>query len=625
MSRRSGRRGERGNAVVVVAVGAVALISVTGLAVDGGMAAGAYRHAQNAADAGALAAARQEYLNATATPAVASTATSLTPYAQNEVTHNGAQLVSVTGASGISGYPGPQTLWAPTSSGGISAQAALADVSTQATVGGITVDAHLNVNNAQSNTKAKPTASGGSSSSSMVYMDQGDSHALNQSGYSNCWSSQATYTSGQNTTGTPTACPLGTFPTFITTVGTLATTANPDAEVLSTNVSTAAPSMELVSESKSVGKVGVNATTVQTDNNLYFDLINGVTARAATYATGVQVASAGTLTVSASVLQMSLRISFPSTASHPDIVPQCTPTTISVTTVTPAETDTLPVDQTCTITNIPDLHGLATITPSAWSPGITSTQDCSNTNGTWNCVIQGCEMKIQIPTSPIPTVICLLQFNFNFSVQPSNGLFTQFLGGVAVTATVPQPTYFMRVLGWTQTSPSATGIGGIESVIDESSSAFAVSPFGIPNSATQMGGAPPCVSGTYGALQPGCQYYLYGPSMQTNSPSAAMGPAWQGQLASDSGHRVGTGVKPATTTTATPQPYTSTSAYYLEPVFDPVSQQILYYAVFLPVAGQPHYGLLVNSIPKKGPLVQATSVIGWTVVNQGAVSIKLEQ
>jgi hypothetical protein len=158
-------------------------------------------------------------------------------------------------------------------------------------------------------------------------------------------------------------------------------------------------------------------------------------------------------------------------------------------------------------------------------------------------------------------------------------------------------------------------------VIDESNSAFVGSPFGMPNTAVTMGGAQcPGGSGKIGALQVGCWYYLYGPNMQSYSPSAPMLAGWQGQLLNSSGHRVGSQVSPAPVLTTTPHPYTSTSTYYLEPVFDPVSLQVVYYAVFLPVSSNPNYGVLVNTIP-----VPATSVVNWSVLNQGAVSIKLEQ
>ncbi|MEA2672720.1 MAG: putative Flp pilus-assembly TadE/G-like, partial [Chloroflexota bacterium] len=56
--RRVRRRHSRGQSLVVVALSGIALLGIVGLALDGGMEAGNFRQAQNAADAGALAAAR---------------------------------------------------------------------------------------------------------------------------------------------------------------------------------------------------------------------------------------------------------------------------------------------------------------------------------------------------------------------------------------------------------------------------------------------------------------------------------------------------------------------------------------------------------------------------------------
>ncbi|HVS44987.1 MAG TPA: pilus assembly protein TadG-related protein, partial [Candidatus Dormibacteraeota bacterium] len=61
--RRPDRRGAHGQSLVFVALAGVALIGMTGLALDGGYEVGVYRSAQNGADAGALAAARAIYEN----------------------------------------------------------------------------------------------------------------------------------------------------------------------------------------------------------------------------------------------------------------------------------------------------------------------------------------------------------------------------------------------------------------------------------------------------------------------------------------------------------------------------------------------------------------------------------
>src|SRR5579872_4474313 len=151
------RRGERGQAAVIIALGGITLLALVGLAIDGGMAAGAYRHAQNAADAGALAAARQELLNALASPSQPSNSTTLTPVAQTEVAHNHAALLDTTSgptadagwgtmqtvdgmglsyslAASLLGslFTSSQTTYVPNTASGLQATGALADVWTTA-------------------------------------------------------------------------------------------------------------------------------------------------------------------------------------------------------------------------------------------------------------------------------------------------------------------------------------------------------------------------------------------------------------------------------------------------------------------------------------------------------------
>src|SRR3982074_3544274 len=60
--RRGRRRASRGQSLVFVALSGVALMGIVGVALDGGMEAANYRGAQNAADAGALAARRLTFV-----------------------------------------------------------------------------------------------------------------------------------------------------------------------------------------------------------------------------------------------------------------------------------------------------------------------------------------------------------------------------------------------------------------------------------------------------------------------------------------------------------------------------------------------------------------------------------
>lgn len=203
----------------------------------------------------------------------------------------------------------------------------------------------------------------------------------------------------------------------------------------------------------------------------------------------------------------------------------------------------------------------------------------------------------------------------------------RFTGEVTVTAQISQPTYFLRIFGWSSTTPSATATADLEPVVDESAASFAASPFAMPDMAWSMG------SGSVEEhLTVGHSYYLYGPAMLANSPSAYMqaqvGSDWQGQLAATSAHRVGSDdtVTGVTGLTTTPQPYMPSGAYVLEPVFNPVSGVVEFYGVFVRVAGQQYWYTLVNSVPASGGYtVQATSQPGWITFDEGAVSVKLMQ
>jgi hypothetical protein len=194
---------------------------------------------------------------------------------------------------------------------------------------------------------------------------------------------------------------------------------------------------------------------------------------------------------------------------------------------------------------------------------------------------------------------------------------------VTVTAQVEQPTYFLGVIGWAHTTPAATATADIEPVIDESGSAFAGSPFAMPDTGTAM--TAPFRSEL---LTVGHTYYIYGSAMQTDNPTPVMPGSWQGQLSAGSAHRVGSTVTGAATLTATPQPYLKNGPYWLLPIFNPLSGVVEKYGVFVPYPGQPNWGTLVNSVPvQHGYVVPATSSSGGYVTfdDSCALSIKLLQ
>ena len=671
--------------MIVVGVGAVALIAVTGLAIDGGMAAGAYRHAQNAADAGALAAARQEFLDAMSSPPVASTTSSLTPVATKEVNHNGAQFSNLTsgGLSGTYGASTSSTLWVPSTTGGMSAQADFAELSANVPVynpgGLITANPSYSLdvlsNKAYGQIQMAPTVapSTGSQASSLAEtmsfnsgittVGESGPHTTTVSGDQNCLTSSAQYSTVPD--GSPTSCSnnsvISSLPSPLNTAladtYTLAGSPNPDAHVSSGNAPHSYPSINQGSNSTSISALatagaasvtvttGVSASQVHSDDVVGWDTLTGATiANANTSASNVSVSSA-LVNVSATNLSMSLTASMGPTDTHPVITPSCSTATLTFSAgarlvvdgfASGSASGTATVNADCTISTPPSIPDV-TMTGPWYSPSSDYSTACNynSDTGTWSCSVQSCLLRIAVtdPATNVSATICLLQTVLGFGVtsvtipytNTASAVLPDYIGAVAVTAHVPQNTYFMRAVGWNQTDPSATAIAAVANVVDESPSAFAASPFGMPNSATVMGGAPgqtQCAF-QFSALLTGCYYYLNGTSMYTYNPSA-LGPSWLGPLdPTTSGHKVGDAVK-ASSSSPTLQTYQGTS-YYLEPVFDASSLKVLYYAVFLPVPGHSNWGELVNSVPSLGgPIVTANTGAGWAVqLTPGAVSIKV--
>ena len=681
---RSRRDGERGHAAILVGMGSVALLGITGLALDGGMEAGAFRRAQNAADAGALAAARQIYINAMSSPQQASTSDTLTPIAQKEVTHNHAQLawvtatyssitVSATASNSTSGNKAQaqatssstttssdgsmdaggmgytfayaaatptaatanQTVYVPTSTGGSSGTAAVADVQAPANL----VDAHLQVSMTQSSAQMIAPADGGSVASSSIALGQVDVPSLTTTAYVNCWNATAHYVAGQTTPGVPASCTAtGVVPVGVNVTGTLISQPPNGVQVDGNDAPTAKPRMMALNLNATDGSVNVTASAASSSNDLYWDPVTGITSVAAVNATNVHLATSA-LTADTSTMAMRVRTWIDPTTGVPQADMTCKAATVALTNILNNQNANVTVDQDCNVAGLPSL-GMANVTMPWSQPNpVTGGTACStSSSGQVTCSIQACFLKVTINATPYNSTVCLGETNVTLSAVPvsisctgsttccptspcgpTNPLYPIYTGSVTVAATVPQATYFLRVLGWSQTNPTAEATADVESVVDETAAQFALSPFAMPDTGTSMQSPY-----SYERLQPGHTYYLYGPNMQSNNPAPAMPAAWQGQLDGSSAHRVGSVLTGSSSLTTTPQRYVSDAAYYLEPVFEPVTGVVLWYGVFTPVAGQPNWGTLVNSIPAlHGYIVQATSTPGWLTFDEGAVSVKL--
>ena len=623
------RRGESGNAIIVIAVSGVTLIAATGLAIDGGMAAGAFRHAQNAADSGALAAVRQEYIDATANPPVATSTSNLTSVANKEVQHNASTPVSVNALGVINSSGTKVTLWVPSSSAGNTASGTFADMS--AVLPGVpqSTTYTLTGTDAQSNVKMIPLASGGSQASSTVDVahDTATTGGTTVSSYANCSSTVASY----GVAPTTSSCSTGVFgDPHVTLLGTLVSTANADAHVSSADAPTTFPNVAIVNPSKSISNgpttyVSVASTLEVTNDKNYWSPDPTVGLVSSTSSSAISVhATTGPVNVDSTALTSTFSINTPP-GDHPYIHLTCTATTLTITDNFLNKTYPVPIDRNCApTTSLPAIAGV-TMTAGSVLPSSNYNVACDykTSTSTWGCPnVTACVLKVQA-TLPIPVTLCLGEATLSYSAtsvdpsSPTNTYVAQFAGAVQVVATLAQPTYFMRVLGFNQTTPTAQAQAAVESVVDESAAAFANSPFAMTTSGTCMGacgGSP----GSQEALTSGHQYYLYGPLMQSYNPVAGGMPnTWQGELDSTSLHSVGSTVT-GSSGSGTPKPYVTNGSYYLEPIIDTASATVVYYGVFLPVPNKP-WGTYTTAIP-----VQADSLWGWTVLNQGAASVKLE-
>jgi hypothetical protein len=392
-----------------------------------------------------------------------------------------------------------------------------------------------------------------------------------------------------------------------------------------------------------------SATEGGSGSSLRWDPITGLTSSAEVYAANLQ-ASTPHINLSSTVMDMRVRAYIDPKTGTPTFDRLCTPVTFNLSDVTRGVSATVSVNSSC-IAYSTSGSGSVSVSGSAcagassngnsanacgsvavyqtaseevdvaWtSPSSGSVCNTSNGGSTVSCTVQTCFVRVVEQTDPFASTLCLGEADVTLTGTAVNNSLL-YTGNISVAATVPQSTYFLRVIGWNQTTPTASAKADAESVIDESDDAFAASPFAIPDMGTMM-----TSPYTYEHLTAGHTYYLYGPDMQSNNPAGVMPAAWQGQLTAGSARRVGTTVTGSTVATpAAPQVYGTGGTYYLEPVIDPITGVVQFWGAFAPVAGHPNWGTLVKAVPTQTFLVQATSVPGWVTMDEGAVSVKLEQ
>jgi Flp pilus assembly protein TadG len=436
-------RRDRGQAAVVLALGGVTLVALVGLALDGGMAVGAYRHAQNAADAGALAAARQVYLNALS--GTQSDADTLQQVARLEVQRNNATLGSTTLNSGTSMntgstmqtadgiavpyamaasligsvFTGAQTVYVPNVGQGLTGESDLADVSTTAGTLLQPVAATMQLGQTRSSALMQLASAGGSVASSRVAVGVGSAPSLSETGALNCWQATATYHAGQDTVGTAAACGLNTLPSGVSLSGALSSGYGTDARVYADNHPTAAPRMVATSVSGTDGAVTVTAATASSGTTLDWDPVAGLIASASTLASTVHMGyapSVGSTALSVDTGSMGMTVSVSVNAQGvTSVTLACLPASVTLGgTLVGVAAVTASVDSSCNSSGV----GVAGMSMPSIQPAAASACSTAAATGVVTCAIQACFLRVSLATVPYPTSICVGEATLTLSASP---------------------------------------------------------------------------------------------------------------------------------------------------------------------------------------------------------------
>jgi hypothetical protein len=646
--RRPGRTGSRGQSIVMVALAGVALMGMTGLALDGGYEAGKYRAAQNAADAGALAAARAVYESnagdststlCSTTPAPPSLPSGIAPL---EVVHNHATPSCIVKKL---------TTYAPAGPDGLHSYAALATVDSDTNVAVpplsvADVKAHVGVNETTGDVVVNPTPTA-SGSVDLVGLQASDTIlgipiASGNGALFTCSSSASGYGTSQTTPAGGGTCPTSSLSV------TLAGVVNVNAALsLSMNV----PGLLQQSSSSHVWSTGVP------QQRGFSRMVNGTLSQLGV----VNVATTDGTTISVAGSLGGATTGVRSSTSLTNVAATILGTSISLdaldatATVSWDRVNGFQAKTSCVlgVGNVDGKFriaraGFATVDvaigadcnytlvniPGVLTIGPTRTINCQAGPNGQVCTADVCVLNVQV-LSVLAGVnslsVCLGRATATADFKPV----TQ-NSGVVVTATIPTPTFFMPVLGVLSTSPTATAGAVPRQVTDVSAAAFAVAPYAVSDLATERaGGAGFCSVGSFGPLQPGCAYTVWGPNVDANpyvegqicSPAGTQ--CWQGQLSSTSSHAQGqtTPVTPISAAGTGPAPLLSGSTYILLPVIDP-NGYVVFYGLFQSTADPHIYKLARTPDPAAtpnvlAPLAQSETTGDWVPTDDGAVAIKL--
>jgi hypothetical protein len=654
------RRRQRGQVLVIVALAGLAVMAIAGLALDGGFEAGKYRQAQNATDAGSLAASRLVFAGANSGQAL--TLSDLENAAVGEISHNRAvagtalkrsdaitALLGVTDAeaAGLTGQPVLNSNWQLQRGSNFSAESRIADLSAVAT---------STVTSQVGHTKLSGTAwSSSSAASASGQVETAYVNAVPPVGSSSSTDIDCQASSSSGPTSSCSGGPLSTLATLIAPMAlTLTLGATPNEE---TTARVSIQGDPIVSNQYSAttlspteGPIALSAPAVTSASRL--------TPVGGTYPLGGYLDEAETVLTTANVtvtgITTTVQFSAGSATSGIRLYNNlakgwttCGASSSVQVTVTGSAPVTRTLNPDCSLSSsLGSLPAGVTVQPNyaVTVPGCGSDGQPSPNTGVL-CQGSICIIYISVPTTASQnSTICVGKVSASMDVyqppqpapsslpltQPATGTqaasagqpaVSGFVQGWQATANVPTTTVFLSILGWMQTHPTATATARIFSVADESDAAFAAAPYAMPDVAVRQDGA--------AVLEPltvGHQYYLYGPLMTTYSPVAVFGSNWKGQVTVAAGHGFGSVLSVDCCGSASgPSYYPGGGSYYLLPVVSQLGV-VEYYAEFLPVAGNARLGTLVNSVPSSGGhLVQATPGGGWQPDVPGAALIKITQ
>lgn len=621
-----------------MAVSGVALITVTGLALDAGYAAGKYRQTQAAVDAGSLAAARAIAVAAETSPPTFPSKASLKTVSDREVQHNGALPGTFSSGGGGGGGGGSSAslttggydYFIPDTSSVSGATAGYSGVKSHVALTTVSASVPLVANVKVALDEAEADAAVGSAAlgghaTANGQVDVANIQATilglistgNHLSNIKCHSSSRTYSSTGPTSPPGTSCDsalgalvdtiLGIIDPVVSTVGVSVAPGQTTSSIGSTSApyfpqaysSQALATTSSVTDASTAVSTSAGSVTAQVGNS--------PSVLASADLNLASLAVSGILSVSAAAGTVHAQLDYSPTGGITASW-KCDTATVTVAgTAYP-----LPAD--CTIPSLP---------PTIAGVSVRTNSYVLTCVSALNCQLKGCLLDLSVAATVADVclgAIDLTAVGSKWSTSSTTsgsgstdsggpgsgsggwGTAGGLTGCVTTTGYSNSPTFFMSVMGWMVTHPSGSSTSCLLQVADEGGAAFTSAPYAIPDWATPQDCA--CNSAP---LALGHQYYLYGSFMQTYSPVAKFTASWAGQVSAVAGHSVGSTLSSVNGSGPGPSTYVSGGSYYLIPVINPATAIVEYYAVFKTVAGNSHLGLLTNSI-----VVDANPAATWS-------------